>query len=84
MAKNPESYAVNDRVLHATYGPGTIVEAGPLRTIIDFDGHGRRKFMTSLVQLERSDVAAPAAPAKRSRAKKQPAAKPAAKTGTGS
>ena len=83
MAKNPEAFAVNDRVLHATYGPGTIVEVGPLRTIIEFDTNGRRKFMTSLVQLERSDVAAPAAPSKRSRAKK-PAAKPAAKTGTGS
>lgn len=70
MAKSPETYIVNERVNHAIYGLGTIKEVGFGRTTIAFDENGLRKFVTSLVQLERSSVAAPAPAAKRSRARK--------------
>ena len=70
MAKNSEALAVNERVSHETYGLGTIKEIGPARTTIEFDQNGRRKFVTSLVRLERSTVAAPASPAKKARSKK--------------
>ncbi len=76
MAKNSETFAVNERVNHVTYGLGTIKEVSPARTTIEFDQDGRRKFVTSLVQLERSTVAAPEAPAKRARSRK-----PSAKAG---
>ncbi len=70
MAKNSQGLAVNERVNHATYGPGTITAVDSARTTIEFDHNGRRKFVTSLVQLESSTVAAPIPPAKRSRPKK--------------
>ena len=55
------------------YGVGTIKEINHLRTTIDFDQDGLKKFVTSMVQLERSGVAAPTPASKRSRAKKTPA-----------
>ena len=70
MAKNSETFAVNERVNHPTYGLGTIKEVSPAHTTIEFDQEGRRKFVTSLVQLERSSVAAPEPPARRARQKK--------------
>jgi len=75
LAKNPEVFAVNERILHGMYGLGTIKEVNAQYTSIEFDENGRRKFLTSLVRLERSSVAAPPPPARKSRAKK-----PAAKT----
>ncbi len=70
MAKNSEALAVNERVNHEIYGLGTISEIGPARMTIEFDNDGRKKFVTSLVRLERSTVAAPAPPAKRARSRK--------------
>jgi hypothetical protein len=63
------AFAKGDRVIQATYGPGTLTEVNERHTVIDFDEHGVRTFVTSLVQLERTDEPAPA------RAKKR-AAKP--------
>lgn len=85
MAKNPDGFAVNERILHGMYGLGTIKEVNTQYTTIEFDENGRRKFLTSLVRLERSSVAAPAPPPRKSRARKAAtpataAAKPAAKT----
>jgi len=80
MPSKPNTpWVINDRVLHQAYGPGTIVEVNLQRTTIEFDTAGRRKFVTSLVQLEKSDVAAPPPPkrASRARAKGPKAAKPA-------
>jgi hypothetical protein len=76
VAKQSGPLAVNDRVSHPIYGLGTVTEATPTRTTIEFDESGRRKFVTDLVQLERTTVAAPAPPPKKARAKK-PASKPA-------
>lgn len=70
MPKNSGAFSVNDRINHEMYGPGTITELSQQRTTIEFDTNGRRKFMTSMVQLERTDVAAPTKPVRASRAKK--------------
>jgi len=70
VAKNSEALAVNERVSHATYGLGTITKVNSAQTTIEFDQNGCRKFVTSLVQLERSTVAAPIPPAKKTRARK--------------
>ena len=69
-ARNSEALAVNERVAHATYGLGTIKAVNQAQTTIEFDESGCRKFVTSLVQLERSTVAAPIPPSKRARPKK--------------
>jgi hypothetical protein len=70
VAKQSGPLAVNDRVSHPVYGLGTVTEATPTRMTIEFDESGRRKFVTDLVQLERTSVAAPTPPPKKSRAKK--------------
>lgn len=77
MGKNQDAFAVNERVQHGMYGLGTIKEVNAQYTTIEFDENGRRKFLTSLVRLERSSVAAPAPPPRKSRARKPPAPKPA-------
>ena len=59
MAKNTGGFAVNERIQHEEYGPGTIVAIGPLHTTIEFDQAGTKKFMSSMVRLERTDVAPP-------------------------
>ena len=77
MAKNSNGFAVNERIQHEEYGPGTIVNIGPLHTTIEFDQAGTKKFMNSLVRLERTDVAAPQRRSKSSGAAKTPRAKKA-------
>jgi len=64
MAKGADAFAVNDRVSHSSYGPGTISQINPWHTIINFDGVGAKKFITSMVQLEPSGTPMPP-PAKR-------------------
>jgi hypothetical protein len=80
MPSKPSTpWIINDRVLHQAYGPGTVVEINMQRTTIEFDSAGRRKFVTSMVQLEKSDVAAPPPPKRASRARTGAAAAKAAK-----
>jgi hypothetical protein len=62
MTKGAESFGVNDRVNHPVYGLGTISELNARHTTILFDENGRKKFVTSLVQLERSATPAPPKP----------------------
>lgn len=69
MSKGNETFAVNDRVNHAEHGLGKITEVNPRYTTISFDTAGVRKFVTSMVRLERSDAPAPAKPAKGGRAR---------------
>jgi hypothetical protein len=66
------THARGDRVVHAQYGPGTLTDVNEYHTVIDFDQHGVRKFVTNLVVLERSETPAPARAHKspRSRARK--------------
>jgi len=68
MSKPSNGFAVSERVTHFMYGPGTITEIGSVYTTIDFDENGRRKFVTTMVQLEPTSILAPV-PVKKSRAK---------------
>ena len=56
MTKSGTKFAVADRVTHFQYGAGTIAAIDSNTTVIDFDKNGRRKFVTSMVQLEPTDV----------------------------
>jgi hypothetical protein len=62
-----------DRVSHGQYGLGTITEVDVHHTVIDFDEHGVRRFVTGIVVLDRSSTPAPPprerATARRGRAK---------------
>lgn len=68
-------YAVGDRVAQSTYGAGTVTLANEHHTIVDFDEHGTRTFVTRLVKLERSDTTAPERPKRTRRAPSPRAAK---------
>ena len=57
----------DDRVLHSRFGPGVVIAVDARYTTIGFDESGVRKFVTALVQLERSDLPAPVKPALRRR-----------------
>jgi len=59
VAKNSSAFSVNERIQHEEYGPGTITNIGPLHTTIEFDQGVTKKFMNTLVRLEKTDVAAP-------------------------
>ncbi len=70
MSKTSSTFGVSERVIHPIYGTGTIADVTQPYTIIDFDKGGRKKFVTSMVQLEATSVEAPTKPASKSRAKK--------------
>ncbi len=62
-------YAIGDRVSQAQYGTGTIRLVDEHHTVIEFDEHGLRRFVTAMVKLERSTTLAPEKPARRTRKK---------------
>ena len=49
----------DDRVSHTQFGLGVVIEVDARYTVIEFDEQGLRKFVTTLVQLERSDLPLP-------------------------
>ena len=49
-----------DRVSQANYGPGTVTQIDVHHTVIDFDAHGTRRFVTNRV-LERTSDPGPSA-----------------------
>jgi hypothetical protein len=53
-------------IKHFQYGLGVVTESDPERTSIDFDLHGPKKFVTSLMVVELSDLTPP----KRARARR--------------
>jgi hypothetical protein len=59
-------------IKHFQYGCGVITESSPERTTIDFDAHGIKKFVTSLMVVEPAD----GVPPKRRRAKRVKAVAP--------
>ncbi len=62
---------------HGQYGLGVVTESNPERTIIDFDLHGIKKFVTSLMMVELLPGGAPSKPAlPKRRAKKSSASVP--------
>ena len=54
-------------IKHFQYGNGVITESDPDRTTIDFDLHGIRKFVTTLMVVETAE----GTPPKRARAKRR-------------
>jgi hypothetical protein len=54
-----------DRVAHAQYGDGTVSRVNEYHTVIDFDAHGERTFVSPRVQLTDSMVPAPAKPVRK-------------------
>ena len=52
----------DDRVSHARHGAGTVIDADERYTVIAFDDNSVRKFVTRLVELERSDLPPPVKP----------------------
>ncbi len=62
-----KDFQKDDRVSHSRFGPGVIVAIDGHYTTIEFDESGVRKFVTALVQLERSDLPVPVARAARRR-----------------
>ena len=53
--------AIGDRVMQAQYGPGTVTAIDVYHTVIDFDGHGARRFITNRVVLEATSEPGPSA-----------------------
>ena len=53
------TYTAGKRVLQEQYGSGTVLESNEHHTVIDFDEHGVRRFVTSMVVLKTSAVPAP-------------------------
>ena len=74
-------FAKGSRVTQSTYGPGTVTSSDERYTVIEFDQHGRRVFMTDMVALAKTDEPAPTKPAKEKR-KKAAAKATATKTST--
>ena len=74
-------FAKGDRVSQARYGPGTILSTDEQYTVVEFDNHGPRRFITTMVTLEATKEPAPAKAAAKRR---KPAAKKQAETPTAS
>lgn len=52
-------FAKGDRVTQPNYGPGTVTEVNAYHTVIEFDQHGTRTFVTDRVMLEPTNEPAP-------------------------
>ena len=72
-------FAKGNRVTQANYGAGTVTSSDERYTIIEFDNHGRRVFITDMVTLAKTDEPAPNKPAKGKRKKAVAGAEPTAK-----
>ena len=54
--------SAGDRVAHAQYGDGTVSRVNEYHTVIDFDAHGERTFVSPRVVLTDSNTPAPPPP----------------------
>ena len=64
--KPPASFpAVGDRVQHEQYGVGSVTLLDVYHTVIDFDAHGKRTFVSPRVVLAESSVPAPEKPTRK-------------------
>ncbi len=68
-----QTLSAGQYIKHFQYGCGVITELDPSRTTIDFDIHGIKKFVTSLMVVEPAE----GAPPKRPRARRIKKALPA-------
>ncbi len=57
-------YTKGSRVTQSVYGSGTVTSSDERYTVIEFDDHGERKFLTEVVTLAKSDRPAPSKPEK--------------------
>ena len=71
-------FSTADRVTQPTYGPGTVTSANDRHTIIDFDNHGVRTFITTMATLQATSEPAPPRAKTRRPARKKAAAAPKA------
>jgi hypothetical protein len=53
------TFRKDDRVSHTRFGPGVVIDVDARYTLIAFDEDGVRKFLTTLVQLDRSELPLP-------------------------
>lgn len=67
------NFEIGQYIKHLQYGCGVVVKRDSERTTIDFDEHGLKLFVTSLMTLEPAE----GVPPKRRRSKRATAAKPA-------
>ena len=68
----PMRIAPGVRVSHSQYGAGTISAHDDQYTVIEFDDHGSKRFVTRMVTLESTSVPAPnKAPKKKAVRKKK-------------
>jgi hypothetical protein len=58
-------HSTGDRVAHSQYGDGTVSSVNEYHTVIEFDAHGARTFVSPRVELTASTTPAPAKPPKR-------------------
>jgi hypothetical protein len=70
-------FAKGNRVTQPQYGPGTITSMDDQYTVVEFDQHGSRRFITTMVTLQATSEPAPAKAAAKRR---KPAAKKTEKT----
>jgi len=59
LTQHLKDFAVSQRITHSVYGAGTITSLDDRHVVIEFDEGGRKKFVTSIVQLEHSETPAP-------------------------
>jgi len=52
-------YAKGARVAQPNYGPGTVTDADSHHIVIDFDNHGLKRFVTTMVSLAPTTEPAP-------------------------
>jgi hypothetical protein len=58
-------HSAGDRVAHAQYGDGTVSSVNQYHTVIEFDAHGARTFVSPRVVLTQSNTPAPEKPVRR-------------------
>ena len=63
-------FTTGDRVTQSQYGDGTVTMRDPHHTMIYFDEHGSRTFVTDRVQLQPCETVAPPKPKAAKRTKK--------------
>ena len=55
-------HSAGDRVAHSQYGDGTVSSVNQYHTVIEFDAHGARTFVSPRVVLTHSTTPAPEKP----------------------
>lgn len=62
----------DDRVAHARFGPGVVIEVDERYTVVEFDDAGVRRFVSHMLQVEPSTLPRPTKPALLARPRRRP------------